>query len=159
MGRGSARMKADFCLTISGRDSMLAAMRRSMQMLLVVLLLTFASTVRAQTPSTCGIVGIDGPTEVEAGTLVKFKAKVSGMNHIPRPEFKWFVSAGTIAMGQGTDEITVDTAGLGGGVLTATAGLSGVPVGCTDSASTTIDIKRVPLVCGLPLDQYGDIKF
>ena len=36
----------------------------------------------------------------------------AGMLHTTKPEFKWTVSVGTITQGQGTDEITVNTAGL-----------------------------------------------
>src|SRR5262249_32461951 len=90
---------------------------------------------------------------------LKFKVKISGISHT-RPEFKWFMSAGTIVMGQGTDEITVDTAGLGGWALTATVVLSGVPLGCKGEASITTSVK--PFICGLGVhkfDEYGDLKF
>jgi len=138
---------------------MLAPMRRSIQLLSVFLLLILASAVRAQTPLTCGIVGIDGPSEVDASMPIQFKVKITGMNHIAKPEFKWFVSLGTITMGQGTDEITIDTTGLAGMVLTATVALSGVPLGCTGEASITTQVKLPPIGCNRPFDEYGDIKF
>src|SRR5262245_33938576 len=139
-------MNADLFLTFSRCGSILAAMRRSIQILLVFFLLLLASAVSAQTPLACGIDSIEGPTEVDAGQQLKFKVKISGISHT-RPEFKWFMSAGTIVMGQGTDEITVDTAGLGSLVLTATVALSGVPLGCKGEASITTSVK--PFICGL----------
>ena len=71
----------------------------------------------------------------------------------------WSVSAGTITMGQGTDEITVDTVGLSDLELTATAELSGAALGCNVSASRTTHVELVPFVCIFRFDEYGDIKF
>ena len=133
-------------------------MHRSIHILAVFLLLTLASVGRAQTPLTCGIVGIDGPSEVEPGTPLVLKARTAGMLHMTPPVFKWNVSAGTITAGQGTPEITVDTAGLGGVEVIASAELSGAPLGCNGSASITTQVKA-GFICGLPLDSFGDIKF
>ena len=121
-----------------------------------VLLLALTSVVRAQTP--CGIVRVDGPTEVDPGTALVFNATIKGLSHTTNIEIKWKLSAGTIMAGQGTDTISVDTAGLGGVDVIATAELSGAPVGCERSGSKTTRVKSL-IVCGLPLDQYGDIKF
>ncbi len=85
-------------------------MRRLIQILSVALFLTLASAARAQT---CGIVRIDGPSEVDPGTPLVLTAKTT-MIHTTKPEFKWWLSAGTITTGQGTGEITVDTAELAG---------------------------------------------
>lgn len=133
-------------------------MHRVIQILSVSLLLTLASAVNGQTPSTCGIVEIDGPTEVEPNTPLVLKAKTTSL-HTTKPEFKWTLSVGTIVAGQGTAEITVDSVGLGGQVLTATVELSGAPLGCKGSASRTTQVKVQPLSCGKPFDYYGDIKF
>lgn len=135
-------------------------MVRSLQILAVVLLLAIASVVRAQTPLTpCATVVVAGLSEVEPGAALVFNASITGPIHTTKPEFKWSVSAGTIMSGQGTEVITVDTAGLGGQELTATAELSGAPLGCKGSASRTAQVKVQPFVCGLPFDQYGDIDF
>ncbi|HEU4511354.1 MAG TPA: hypothetical protein VFR78_24205 [Pyrinomonadaceae bacterium] len=128
-------------------------------MLSLTLLLTLASVVHGQTPVTCGIVDIDGPSEAEPGTPLVLKARVTSMLHTSKPEFVWKVSVGTIVAGQGTDEITVDTVGLGGQELTATVELSGAPLGCRASMSKARQFKPPPLACGLAFDQYGDIRF
>jgi hypothetical protein len=138
---------------------MLSSMGRSIHILSVFLLLTLASVVRAQTPPTCGIVDVDGPSQVDAGTPLVFKAKITGITHTTKPEIIWYVSLGTISTGQGTEEIIVDTAGLGGVVLTVTAGLSGAPTGCNASASRTMQVKAPAIVSALAFDRYGDIKF
>lgn len=134
-------------------------MNRSIQILSVFLLLTLGSVVRAQTPVTCGIVGIDGPDTVELGAALHFKVRTTGMPHTTKPEFTWKVSVGTILDGQGTDQISVDTTGIGGQAVTVTVELSGAAPGCNGSASTTTQIEPPALSCGRPFDEYGDIKF
>ncbi len=119
----------------------------------LLLFLALASTVRAQT---CGILGVDGPDQVDPGTPIVFKAKVTSMPHNPEPEFKWWISIGTIGKGQGTGELTIDSTGLGGLVLTATVQLFGALPGCTSVASKTTTITPPkPELCRF--DSYGDI--
>jgi hypothetical protein len=132
-------------------------MRRLIKTLSVSLLLTLASAASAQTPVTCGIVDIDGPEEVGPSAPLVLKVKTT-MLHTTKPEFKWTLSAGKITTGQGTDEITVDTAWLGGQLLTATVELSGAPLNCKAAASKLTRIKPPPPT-RCPLDKYGDIKF
>lgn len=136
-----------------------SSMGRSIQILSVFLLLTFASVGTAQTPSTCGIVDIEGPSEVVPGQPLILKAKITGMIHTTKPEFKWKLSVGTIMTGEGTAEITVDTAGLGGLDLIATAELIGAPLGCNGSGSRTMRVEPPAFGCGRPFDYYGDINF
>lgn len=134
-------------------------MGRFTPILSVCLLLTLASAAKGQTPVTCGIIDIDGPSEVAPDTPLVLKAKVTSLLHTSKPEFKWTVSAGTIMKGQGTDEITVDTDGLRGVELVATVELSGAPLGCKASASRTTYLETAAIACGMPFDRYGDIKF
>jgi hypothetical protein len=134
-------------------------MNKRIQLLSFLFLLLLASAASAQTPLGCGIVSIDGPSEGDSGPPLVFKVKITGMIHTTKPEFKWTVSAGTITHGQGTDQITLDTMGLGGQVVTTTVKLYGAPAGCTDSASQTMHVKPAPITCGRPFDEYGDIKF
>jgi hypothetical protein len=134
-------------------------MVRSIQIVFVVLLMALASVVKAQTPLTpCATVEIVGLTEVDAGTIVVFTARVVGTIQTTKPEFKWQVSAGTITSGQGTDVITVDTTGLGGVEVIATVELSTAPPACKGSSSRPTKIKA-PIVCWFPFDEYGDIAF
>jgi len=136
------------------------SIHRSIQILSIVLLLTFGSVVSAQTPVTCGIVGIDGPAQVAAGPPLVLKVKVTGMTHTTKPQFNWTLSAGTITSGQGTGEISIDTVGLGGFNVTTTVQLSGASLGCNGTASITTHIEPPGVACGgPPFDQYGDIEF
>ena len=82
--------------------------------------MAFVSAVSAQTSETCSIE-IDGPSTVEHDKPLVFKIKVNGKLPTATPEFRWFLSLGTISKGEGTNEITVDIAGLAGQTLTATA--------------------------------------
>ena len=135
---------------------MLTSMPRLIHILSILLFVLLASRVGAQTPS-CGIVGIDGLSQVDAGTSLVLKAQLTGVT--PGPELKWHVSAGTITMGQGTDRITVDTTGLAGFEIVVTVELSGAPSGCKGSASRTTRVILPGIICGLAFDSYGDIKF
>lgn len=128
-------------------------------MLSVSLLLTLASAAQGQTTVPCGIVDIEGPAEVESGTPVVFKVRVTSLLHTSKPEFQWKVSAGTILTGQGTNEITVDTVGLASLDLITTVELSGAPLGCQASASRTVQVKTDAMVCGIPFNRYGDLRF
>lgn len=123
------------------------------------LLLALVSAVQAQGPQTCGIVGVDGPSELDTGVPLVLKVKITGPIHTTKPEFKWKVSVGTITHGQGTDEITIDSTGLGGQEVTVSVALVGAPVGCNASASRTIQVKPPWPVCERPFDEFGDIKF
>jgi hypothetical protein len=131
-------------------------MNRSIQILSISFMLALAVAVSAQTPVTCGIVYIDGPAKVKPGEPLVLKVKVLQTS---KPEFKWNVSVGTIIKGQGTDEITVDTALLGGQEVTATVELQGAPPDCKSVVSITAQVALPPPVCNLAFDTYGDIKF
>jgi len=131
-------------------------MNRWIQILSIFFMLTFACVVSAQVPVPCGIVDIDGPNHVDSEAPLVFKVKVSNTS---KPEFKWNVSAGTIIKGQGTDEVTVDTAGLAGLDVMATVELIGAPSGCKTSASKTTQVIIVDFFYGLRFDEYGDLKF
>ncbi|HKV37222.1 MAG TPA: hypothetical protein VJP89_22965 [Pyrinomonadaceae bacterium] len=136
-------------------------MRSVIKILSVIVLLTLASVVSAQTPLTCGIVGVEGPSKVAQGEPLVFKARTNGVSHTTKTELKWKLSAGTITAGQGTDEISVDTAGLDGNDVIATVELFGAPLGCNGSASKTTQIEAPAILCYLPskFDEYGDLKF
>ena len=130
-------------------------MRGLIQILSVVFFLALASSARAQAP--CGIVELDGPSQVDLGASIVLKAKTTMLN-TTKPEFKWTLSVGTITSGHGTEEISVDTAGLGGQIVTATVELPGAPAGCSKSATRKVQVKpSPPTECAF--DSYGDIKF
>jgi hypothetical protein len=132
-------------------------MGRWIHILSISLLVALTSVVSAQSPTTCGIVGVDGPPDdLESGTVLVFLVKITNTSN---PQLKWTVSAGTINSGQGTEVITVDSTGLGGQEVTATAELIGAPSGCNSSASTKTRLKLPRPPDGCPFDEYGDISF
>lgn len=128
----------------------------ALKILSILCFLALASTARAQAPP-CGIVDVDGPSQVDLVMPLVLKAKTTMLN-TTKPEFKWTLSVGTITTGQGTEEITVDTAGLGGQVMTVTVELSEAQAGCNKSISKTVQVKPPPpTMCAF--DSYGNIKF
>lgn len=130
-------------------------MNRSIQVFSIAFMLALASAVNAQTPP-CGIVEVVGPTKLDAGTPWVIKAKFANLP-TSTPEFKWWVSGGKIIKGEGTDEITVDTTGLVGFVITATASLATMtPEGCHRSASISLNISHAPPP-ERHFDSYGDL--
>lgn len=131
-------------------------MRRLIQILLVTLTLTSASAM-AQT-ATCGITEIEGPPQADPGQSLAFRVKTTGIVHTKNPEFRWKLSAGTITMGQGTNEITVETAGLDEQEVNVVVELAGLPTGCKGVASKTVQLKASAAI-GCAFDSYGDIKF
>lgn len=103
----------------------------------------------AKMPGTGGIV--------EAGTPMKFVATVSGKTDNLRLEYEWTVSAGTIASGQGTCSIVVDTTGLANGTnITAQVKVRGLPEGCPNTASETGSVTVTKIIIER-LDEFGNI--
>jgi hypothetical protein len=92
---------------------------------------------------------------IKEGTPVTFTASVNGGPGTQT--YNWSVSAGRITSGQGTNSISVDTTGLGGQSVTATAELGGLDPSCpkTTSCTATIEAPRVPR----KFDEYGNIRF
>ena len=81
------------------------------------------------------------PQELDYETPVKFEVGVDGANVNRKLKYTWFVSAGRIQSGQGTNAILVSMKGQGGQSLTATVVICGLPDECDNvaSASSVID--------------------
>jgi len=105
----------------------------------------------------CPTVAVSCPDSVEEGSSVTITANV-GSGTPPASTYNWTVSAGTITSGQGTNSITVDTAGRGGSTITATLEVGGVDPSCNRTASCTVSVAGKP---ALPrkFDEYGNIRF
>lgn len=105
----------------------------------------------------CPTVDVSCPSEpVNHGSPLKFTASVKGGDPNVTPTFNWTVSAGDIARGQGTGEITVETHGLPfGSAVTATVDVGGYERACETSESCTV----MPgcSVGARKLDEYGVI--
>ncbi len=85
----------------------------------------------------CPNIQIKGSDSVPAGKQAEVTTTLIGGQG--SPSYTWAVSKGTIASGQSTPHITVDTAGLAGASITATVKLGGLKTECaTNTATVTI---------------------
>jgi hypothetical protein len=116
---------------------------------------TIADCTNCKSPVVCPTISVSCPASVAQGSPLTFTASVSGDMSVT---YNWTVSAGTISSGQGTSSITVDTAGLGGQSVTATAELGGLDPSCSRTASCTTSIETPPAECR-KFDEYSDLKF
>lgn len=107
---------------MKNRHKILSFKKTVLSLLFVGLFLT---SVFAQ-ECVCPVVKMNAPQMlVRAGETVTFSAEVSG-NKNYQTNYNWSVSSGTIAAGQGTPEIKIDTSGLDGGtIITATVEVNG----------------------------------
>ena len=106
-------------------------------------------------PPVCPNVGIECPDRVVVGEPLVFRSTVTGGTSTIRPTYNWIVTAGRITAGQGTDTITVDTAGLAGQSVTATLSMGGYNLDC--SATCTVNFP-VPVECR-KFDEYPSIAY
>lgn len=109
-------------------------------------------------PPVCPTLALDCPTgQITAGDKITLTATLSGT--VPTgTTFSWTVSAGTITGGQGTNSITVDTTGLAGQTINATASVGGLDPSCTNSASCSVNLKPAPPL-ERTIDKYGNLRF
>jgi hypothetical protein len=119
----------------------------------------FASTViSVECPPVpdCPRLQILCPSGIEANQRITFDSLVSGSLGTSPFVYNWTISGGSIIEGQGTRSISVDTAGLEGQSLTATAVLAGYDASngkCSASCSVSIP---VPQACR-KFDEYPEI--
>jgi hypothetical protein len=78
-----------------------------------------------ESPCVCPTLDVTGGGVVQPGESMSFTANVSG-GTATDITYNWSVSNGTIASGQGTPSITVDTTGLSDTNITATVEIGGV---------------------------------
>lgn len=85
----------------------------------------------------CPNIQIKGSDSVPAGTKAEVTTTLVGGQGTA--SYSWSLSKGTIASGQGTPQITVDTGGLAGSTVVATVKLGGLKTECaTNSATVSI---------------------
>ena len=81
----------------------------------------------------CPTMQVKAPDSVPAGTQIKITTtQVGGTT----PTFKWSLTAGKIASGQGTPNIVVDSTGLAGSTIVANLELGGLPSTCATTATS-----------------------
>lgn len=103
----------------------------------------------------CPAIEISCPTTITRDQPVTFTSSYTGGVPNITPEYNWWVSAGKIIEGQGTNTIKVDTTGLAGDNVTATLSMAGYNLDC--SASCTIGIP-LPIPNNRKFDEFPDIQ-
>jgi hypothetical protein len=123
------------------------------------LILAGSSNLSIAQSVSCPTVEIEvdnGP--VCPGSPLTFKAKVAGLDSGIKLTYEWSLSVGKIESGQGTDTITVETAEIAGQSVRATVKVTGITVGCNNTAFQEAQVYTCCLLHNL-FDQYGDIAF
>lgn len=95
-------------------------------------------------PPACPKVSIICPDRIQPGQPVTFTATLSGSLGNVTPAYTWIISNGRIIEGQGTNSMTVDTAGLEEQTLTATLSMGGYSLDCSADCSVQFP---APLTC------------
>jgi hypothetical protein len=123
--------------------------------LIFVIVFAGCLSAAAQSAGDCPAITVNGPSTVtKAGDKMAFTASVVKAT-TGRIEYEWSVSAGTIASGQGTATIEVQTTSeMRGMNVTATLRIKNIVPGCTDIDS---DVGGVAADsgCGMPFDDFG----
>jgi hypothetical protein len=124
-----------------------------------ILTLVIVADLSGQTV-TCPTVEVVGPAGVTApGEAMFYRADVSGAGGEKVTSYKWTVSAGTIADGQGTDQIRiVSTREQAGSNITATVTVKGPGESCVATASETAPVMA-NIVSMMPADEYGETSW
>lgn len=126
----------------------------------LILALFFGFSAFAQnTNSLCAKIEVSGGGVVSPSDPMNFTANVTGLTKNSTLEYEWKVSAGTIASGQGTPLITVDTTGLARDTnITAEVRIKGLYDNCANTASEVGSVISNKPVCGMPLDNFGKLS-
>lgn len=101
--------------------------------------------VFAQDAAKCPKIAIDSKYVVEKGTPMTFTVTLAGGDSNVSPTYNWSVSAGTIASGQGTSSIIVETTELEVDTnVTATVEIGGYDPACSSVSSFTASVAEKP---------------
>jgi hypothetical protein len=90
----------------------------------------------------CADVSVSSASTVQEPTPTTFTARIS--DPTMNVTYNWTVSAGRIIEGQGTPNITVDTANLGGQTVTATVQVGGMAPECPSTKSASTEVEKKP---------------
>jgi hypothetical protein len=135
---------------------------RRLTLATIISLLTLAAAAPAPGRASrlgrqCPAVKVSCPDSVRSAEEAGFTAEVVGAGAFFKPTYDWQISAGTLASGQGTPSIKVETTGLRGQTVEATVEVAGLPAVCDRKASCTTAVLSDIIGCGF--DEYGNIKF
>jgi hypothetical protein len=119
---------------------------------------TIANCADCERNLVCPTVNVTCPPEADPNSSVTVRATFTQGTPTVSETYNWTVSAGTITSGQGTSTITVSTANVAGGTITATVEVGGVDPSCNRTASCSFPIKTPPTPAR-KFDEYGNIRF
>ncbi|HYH84230.1 MAG TPA: helix-hairpin-helix domain-containing protein [Pyrinomonadaceae bacterium] len=103
---------------------------------------SIAATVEAapEEPA-CPTITMDAPNSVPVGDIVQFTVRVTGATPVTTVGYNWSASRGTIASGQGTPSIGVDSSGVPPGhQITATVEVSGYDPRCNTTGRLSTNV-------------------
>ena len=104
----------------------------------------------------CPAIEIVCPTDIAMGQPITFSSRLTG--GVPANTsavYNWTVSAGTIILGQGTETIKVDTAGLGGQTVRASLSVGGYNLECAADCGVAVPL---PKLSNKKFDEFPDIS-
>jgi len=106
---------------------------RTIFLIIISIGLLSISSFAQENSGTCPAISISGPSDiVEPGKIATYSVEVENKNNFPTLQYKWSVSEGRIVSGQGTMAIEVRQPNS---LVTVTVAISGLPQGCTNTAS------------------------
>jgi hypothetical protein len=118
------------------------------------LILIFGISVFSQIENlACPKIEVVGGGIVNPGDSMEFSAKLSDEAKNLNLEYEWTVSAGTIANGQRTLSIVVDTTGFDGQNIEAKIRVKGLTESCANTASEVGSVMQK-----LPLEKYDEYE-
>jgi hypothetical protein len=120
--------------------------------------LSMSAPVVRSSNTQCPMITVDCPAQVvKQGETATITANVRGADPNLKLVYEWWISAGTIIAGQGTQTITIDTTGIAGETPTATVEVGGLDSSCGKTASCSL----IPdcIVVSRRFDKYGDLAF
>lgn len=122
----------------------------------LIAIFVFGASALAQEISHCPALSIEQPDLTKPGELMPFKVEIK--NGSSNLGYKWSVSAGTIAEGQGAPVIKVATTReMDNQNVTATVEVIGLPKNCLNIASQTGGVST-GIADLRPIDEYGRIS-
>ncbi len=101
---------------------------------ILFLVFSFSDFAQSET-SSCPKIDVSGGGFVKSGEPMSFTVNISEDAKPVNLEYIWTVSKGKIVNGQGSQTITVDTAGLQDTGITATVEIKGLPQNCPNAFS------------------------
>ena len=120
----------------------------------IILALSFYIPAHPQSEnSLCPKIEVIGGGVVQSGEPMNFSVKISNETKTTNLEYEWKISVGTIASGQETDSIIVDTTGLSGQNIEAEIKVKGLAESCVNIASEVGSVIQ-----DIPIEKYDEYE-